>query len=202
MAKRKSFRHFPSKGRLVDTKFVLLDILSVENIEKSRELKDQFLKYHWDFYKELAYQRSQISDEIRKSLLEAAQKKFTFTKWQRALKYKYALKPFSADGSLTDPAGGRFNIGDINPSQFPPFPALYLASDKNTAYQELLCKKIDRGQEEVAFDFALTNSASVANISLSGSLESVIDFKDQRKLQPFVDLIKNFSIPDYLKKIA
>lgn len=123
--------------------FVLLDQFSVEDIHKWIAFKEQFLKYHWDYYNDLAYQRSKIADKIKKSLLGAAQKAFTFKKWQRAVKYKYANEPFSAAGSLADP-GGRFNIGDINPSQFPPFPALYLASDKDTALQELPCAQTPR----------------------------------------------------------
>lgn len=204
MARRRRIRHIQPKHRPRQARstFILLDQFSVADIHKWAAFKDQFLKYHWDYYKELAYQRSQIADEIKKSLFEAAQKTFAFEKWQRAIKYKYALKPFSVVGSLVDPAGGRFNIGDINPSQFPPFPALYLASDKNTACQELLCQKVDPGQENRALDFALSSPESVANISLSGSLDSVINLREEEKLQPFIDLIKDFSIPDYLKKAA
>ena len=192
-------KHRPSQFR---STFILLDQFSVADIHKWATFKDRLLKYHWDYYGELAYQRSQITDEIKKSLLEAAQKTFAFEKWQRAVKYKYALKPFSTTGSTTDPAGGRFNIGDINPPQFPPFPALYLASDSNTARQELLCQKIDSDQETRAFDFALTNPTSVVSISLSGALDSIINLREPEKLQPFVDLIKDFSVPDYLKKSA
>lgn len=205
MARRRRYiphvrpKHRPSQVR---STFILLDQFSVADIHKWTAFKDQFLKYHWDYYSELAYQRSQIADEIKRSLLEAAQKTFPFEKWQRAVKYKYALEPFSVTGSLMDTAGGRFNIGDINPSQFPSFPALYLASDKNTAYQELLCQKIELGQENRTLDFALTNPASVANISLSGVLGSIINLREPEKLQLFVDLIKDFSIPDYLRKVA
>lgn len=204
MARRRRIRHLQPKHHPQQTRstFILLDQFSVADIHKWSAFKDQFLKYHWDYYNELAYQRSQIADEIKKSLLEAAQKTFAFEKWQRAVKYKYALKPFSVVGSLVDPAGGRFNIGDINPSQFPPFPALYLASDKNTAYQELLCQKIDPDQENRALDFALSSPESVVNISLSGSLDSVINLREEEKLQLFIDLIKDFSIPDYLRKAA
>ena len=192
-------KHRPSQAR---STFILLDQFSVADIHKWTAFKDQFLKYHWDYYNELAYQRSQIGDEIKKSFFEAVQKTFAFEKWQRAVKYKYALEPFSTTGSVTDPAGGRFNIGDINPSQFSPFSALYLASDANTARQELLCQEIDPGQEARALDFALTNPTSVVNISLSGALDSIINLREPEKLQPFVDLIKDFSVPDYLKKSA
>ena len=113
MAKRR--RHIPyirSKHRLPQTRstFILLDQFSVADIQKWTAFKDQLLKYHWDYYSELAYQRSQIADGIKKSLLEATQKTFSFEKWQRTVRYKYALRPFSTTGSITDPTGGRFNV--------------------------------------------------------------------------------------------
>ncbi len=205
MAKRRrKIPHIRPKHRTprIRSTFILLDQFSVEDIHKWTAFKDQFLKYHWDYYNELAYQRSQIADEINKSLFEAAQKNFSFEKWQRTVKYKYSLEPFSVTGSLTDTAGGRFNIGDINPSQFPSFPALYIASDKNTAYQELLCQRIDPGKEDAAFNFALSSPASTTNFSLSGSLNSIINLNEPERLEPFVDLIKDFSISDTLKKTA
>ena len=176
----------------------LIDKFSVMDIRKWQVMKDNVLKFNWDYFSDLAYQRAKISEKIRNSLLDAVIRNFKFEHWQRAVKYKYALNPFSTLGSLIDP-GGRFNIGDINPSQFSPFPALYIASDKITALQELLSQKIAADQESQAFDFALTNTSSVANISISGNLASVIDLNEQDKMQNFVDLIKNFTISDHLK---
>lgn len=203
MVRRRRIRHVQSKNRPPQSRseFILLDQFSVEDIQKWKSFKDQFLKFHWDYYNDLAYQRSKISDKIKKSILEAAEKTFKFEKWQRAIKYKYTLKPLSVAGSLIDP-GGRFNIGNINPSLFPPFPSLYLAVDKDTSFQELLCQKIDSGQEDRALDFALASPDSISIVSLSGSLDSIINLKNPEKLRPFVDLIKGFSIPDYLKKTA
>ena len=183
------------------TEFFLLDRFSVADIRRYKDFADQILKFHWDYYSSLAYQRSKIIDKIKQSLFDAAQKPFPFNRWQRALKYKYALEPFSVSGSLVDP-GGRFNIGDLNPTQFRPFPALYLASDKNTALQELLNQQIESGQEERALDFALASPDSIVSVSLSGSLESVINLTQPAGLAPFVDLIKDFSIPDYIKSAA
>lgn len=207
MARRRHFRHFPFKQpfkKLSPSAFFLLDKFSVEDIKKWAAFKDQILKFHWDYYNNLAYQRSKIVDEIRKSLLEATEKTFTFSNWQRAVKYKYSLKPFSAAGSTIDP-GARFNVGDFNPSQYPPFPAIYLACDKDTAMQELLSQKVDPGLTDPKLDpldFALTNQASISIISLSGSLVSLINLKEPKKLQSFVDLIKDFNIPNDLKKAA
>jgi RES domain-containing protein len=55
--------------------------------------------------------------------------------WSRIQDYRYSMTPLSLVGSLMQ--GGRFNIGnDIDPSQFPAFPALYVAEDYETAYAE------------------------------------------------------------------
>ncbi len=203
MPKRRHVHRIPFKrpAKKTQSAFILLDQFSVADIHKWIAIKDHVSKFHWDYYSNLAYQRSKVIDEVRKSLLEAVERDFKFAKWQRAVKYKYALEPFSVAGSLIDP-GARFNIGDINPAQFSPFPALYIASDKDTALQELLSQKIDPGQESRALDFALSNPSSIANVSLSGSLDSIINLKHPDKLQLFVDLIKTFSIPAHLNEMA
>ncbi len=100
----------------------------VSAIPASRAQHQQLLKFHWDYYSDLAFQRSCIYDSLKNSLLERAME-FQFSRWQRAVTYRYCLEPLSTKGSLVDP-GGRFNIGLIDPSRFPPFPALYVASDK------------------------------------------------------------------------
>ncbi len=204
MARRWRYHRIPKSTphkRPPQTAFFLLDQFSVADIRKWKEFQNEISKFHWNYYSNLAYQRSKTIDKIKQSLFDAAQKPFPFNKWQRALRYKYALEPFSVSGSLIDP-GGRFNIGDINPAQFRPFPALYLASDKNTALQELLSQKINAGQEQAALDFALASPDSVANVSLSGSLESVINLTHPASLASFIGLIKEFTVPDYLIDVA
>lgn len=207
MPHRKRFRYLPPKRSIKkppDSAFILLDQFSVQDIKKWAAFKDEILKFHWDYYSSLAYQRSKILDEIKKSLLGAVQKKFEFSKWQRTVKYKYSLNPLSIEGSLKDP-GGRFNIGDINPSQFPPFPALYLTCDKDTALQEFLSQKIPAEKANAKltpFDFALTNQASISIVSLSGSLHSIINLGEPEKLQSFNNLIKDFATPSNLQEAA
>ena len=194
-------RRIPPKHPSQQPSLILLDQFSSGDIHRWKDLKDKFLKFHWDYYSNLVYQRSKVADKINSALFEAAESKFLFKNWQRTLKHKYSTEPLSVEGSLVDP-GGRFNIGDINPSQFPCFPALYVAADKDTSLQELLSQKIDPGRENRALDFALANPASITHISLSGSLDSIIDLKKPEKLHSFVDLIKDFSIPEHLKQTA
>lgn len=180
---------------------ILLDQFSVNDIHKWTAHKDKFLKYHWDYYNDLAYQRSKVIDKIKKSLLGAAQKNFPFDNWQRAVKYRYTNDPLSVEGSLFDP-GGRFNIGDINPSQFPPFPALYMARDKDTAIQELLNQGVEKNARLDPLELALTNPDSISIVSVSGLLSSIINLKEPSNLEPFINLIKDFIVPEYLKKAA
>lgn len=203
MGKSKHFRKYQRKKPqiLPLSQTILLDQFSVADIRRRKNLGDKFLKFHWDYYSWLAHERSKITEEIRKSLCEAVTQNFQFTKWQRVLRYKHSLKPFSVAGSLVDP-GGRFNIGDLNSSKFTPFPALYIAAHKDTALQELLCQKIEIGKEEQALSFALADPTSITNVSLSGFLDSIIDLRESNRLQPFLNLIKDFSIPEYLEKAA
>jgi len=113
MVHRRQFRKFHPKHTYRPPQNYLLDKFFIKDIRKWRMIKDNVLKYHWDYYSDLAYQRSKIIEQIKNSLLEAAIRNFQFEHWQRAVKYKYAIDPLSTSGSLIDP-GGRFNIGDIN----------------------------------------------------------------------------------------
>lgn len=169
----------------------VLDYGLVADIPKSKELFEKKAQFHWEFYSELAYLRNQIYDALKSSVREV-DSPFEFSGWQRAVKYKYSLAPLSSKGSLIDP-GGRFNIGAIDSSRFPVFPALYLASDKKTALTELLGRDgpVDSLTPE---ELALTKSTSITVVSVSGRLESVLDIRDSKNLTGFVNLIKDFKL--------
>ena len=149
---------------------------------------EQLSRFHWEYFSELAYQRSKIYDFLKASLRERA-KPFELSKWQRVVKYKYALSPLGTNGSLVDP-GGRFNIGEIDPVRISVFAALYAASDKGTALAELLGRTTsgDLTPEEVA----LTKPDSIAAVSVSGHLDAVLDIRDESNLAAFVTMIKGF----------
>lgn len=203
---KRDFNFFRPKSpsRQVRSTLILLDQFSVADIHKWTAYKDKFLKYHWDYYSELAFQRSKILDKIEETLRVAAQRNFSFKNWQHSVKYRYSNDPLSVRGSLIDP-GGRFNIGDINPSQFPIFPALYIASDKDTAIQELLNQNICPTHNYTklgSLELALTSPESISIVSVSGLLDSIINLKEPSNLEPFVDLIKDFTVPEYLKEAA
>jgi hypothetical protein len=168
-----------------------LDSGFLEDIPRSRAHYDRLRKFHWEFYSQLEYQRSKIYDLLKTSLRERA-RPFEFEKWQRAVKYKYALDPLGTKGSRVDP-GGRFNIGEIDTTKYPVFSALYIASDRVTAFAELLGRSGDSGSltpEEVA----LTKPDSIAAVSVSGHLDAMLDITDESNLSAFVALIKGFRL--------
>jgi hypothetical protein len=177
----------------------ILDSGLVADIPKSKALYEQQLRFHWEYYSELAYQRNKIYDSLKSSLRDRA-KPFEFSRWQRVVKYKYALDPLSTDGSVSDP-GGRFNIGAIDKSRYPVFPALYIASDKGTVLAELLGRTA-APTLLTAEEIALTRSDSIAAVSLSGMLDAALDVRDQTNLTRFVDLIKGFRLSSTLSFTA
>ena len=174
----------------------ILDEFTEGSIGSSKKATEALGKYHWDFYGDLAIQRYRVLPKIKEALLEASNKEYPIKNWQRAVKWKWSHSPLSARGSLSDP-GGRFNIGDIDTTRFPPFQGLYIASDKETALQEILTGPPVIAQAKgnlSGYDFALTNPASITIVSVSGHIESVINLESGKSLKKFVDIIKDFEI--------
>jgi len=140
---------------------------------------------------------------IKEALLSASEKDFPIEKWQRAMKYRWGNKPLSARGSLQDP-GGRFNIGEIDTTRFPPFSGLYIASDKETSIQEILLGSSPMMEQGglTPYELALSNPASITVVSVSGNIETVINLQSRKSLKSFVEIINDFEIDKELSDIA
>lgn len=179
----------------------LLDAGTSESIREIKRITDEQLKYHWDCYAELARQRNIIQDQIKGALLQTCGG-YEFSKWQRAVKYKYSLHPLSVVGSRTF-IGGRFNTGSNVNTEVPTLSGLYLAQNKDTALQEHLGQEtVPRNSKLTPREIALTNPASETIVSVSGKLDRVFDLTVPGNLKPFVDLIKNFTLSNELKATA
>lgn len=208
MPKRRNWRNIPprKKGNRPSVKQIptveyLLEQGTLADMRAAKQRTADLLKYQWEYYSELARQRNQIRDEISAALTQACISDFPFNKWQRAVKYKYGLHPFSTVGSLTF-IGGRFNTGEDVNLEVPSFPALYIACDKDTALQETLGQIKIENKPFTPIERALTNPQSEVIVSVSGQLEKVIDLRSTECLKGFVALIKNFKISDALKDSA
>jgi RES domain-containing protein len=172
-----------------------LDKFSLEDVQRWKRGQEEFIRFYWDWYTELAFQRGKIMPKIKAALLEASTGPFEFSGYQRAVKYRWSNDPLSVAGSILD-IGGRFNIGDIDRQKFPIFPALYLGEDRSTAMQELLQVDPKGAGGLSAEELALTDGASISVVSVYGSLETVIDLEKPQRLKAFVDLIKDFKTSD------
>jgi len=173
------------------TKEWFLESGSISDIFKSKARFDALVEFHWQYYSELAFQRTQIREQLKNSLRGKAAP-FEFQNWQRIVRYKHSLNPLSTRGSVTDP-GGRFNVGQIDPARYPVFPALYIASDKGTALAEVLGREQNTGSLTPE-ELALTKPDSITAVSVSGKLESVLEIRERGNLLPFVNLIKGFKV--------
>ncbi len=159
------------------------------------------LRYWWDHYSALSYQRNQVEKRLHQALSEACTPNFEFNEWQRIVAFKYSFDPLSTAGSIKD-IGGRFNIGSaVNPS-IPVFPALYLASDRKTAIEEKYGLVDSDTQELSAPERALAATDSVSIVSVSGKLEHVLDIREPASLRGFTNLIKGFKLSPRVHKLG
>lgn len=167
---------------------------NIGDIEEYKRKTSLIQKFHWDYYNELAYQRSEIFDKLKFAVIEKSLKSYSFEGWQRAVRYKYSLNPLSMDGSIADP-GGRFNIGAIDTTKFPMFPALYIAEEKETALEELLAQKASTKMQGMdPLELALAKKDSITIVAVRGVLDQIFDLQDSENLRPFFKLIRTFKL--------
>lgn len=181
----------PRPGR----RWIVLDTVTVADIRKWRKRGADVLGYHWDHYANLLHQRTRRGEWIRSALQSATTGPFEFDGWQRVVDYEFSFEPLSAAGSVLTAPGGRFNIGAIDPGKFPPFPALYLAKDRETALFEKYSTPPASDSRLDSLDFALRNTGSITVVGVKGRLENVIDVRDTARLEPFVDVIRALNVP-------
>ena len=177
----------------------LLEATSVTQLKNVKKYTEKLLKYNWRYFSELAEQRNQIREEIQQALIQQSTT-FDFSRWQRAVKYKYGLHPLSSVGSLVH-VGGRFNTGKYVNSEIPSFAGLYIASNKDTALQEHLGQSPNSSQLSPR-ELALTNPESETIVSVSGHLDKIFDLTQADNLVPFLDLIARFKVSKELKVMA
>ena len=107
-------------------------------------------------------------EELRDVVRSRATTNFKFGEWVRVVKYRWSLEPLSACGSILGGGGGRFNIGDIDTTRFPPFPAVYLAENEETASCEVFGVK-PKGESDLdRVDLSLIKRGSYTLIRIEG----------------------------------
>jgi hypothetical protein len=191
----------PSYRKNIPFRYHHLESTNIKELKLAKEITEKRLKFWWAHYSDLAHQRHLIESELKKSIVQNSNE-FTINNWQRAVNYKYSLHPLCTIGSHQF-IGGRFNYGNSINGELAPFPALYVAKDKNTALQEYIGKAPISGNSNLTpLDLALTSPISQSIVSISGKLEKVFDLTNKSNLTEFVNLISKFKISKYLTQLA
>ena len=136
--------------------------------------------------------RSLISS---KSLSQRKTRAHVIGNWCRIVPNKFVNAPLSAQGSVLNEVGGRFNISSIDETLYSKFP-LYVGEDFEAAFREIwrhlqVTAPAASGPRN---GFCAKDSFSV--FSLSGRIESVLDINDPSAGEPFVNLISRFRCQD------
>jgi RES domain len=110
------------------------------------------------------------------------------------------MSPLSCEGSVRTLHGGRFNYGAFDPLNFTPFPALYLAEDRDTAWAERYGHTLESSAGLTPQEIVLTTRESVSYVSVSGNIARVIDLREPQRLAEYVEATRNFEIPRELSR--
>lgn len=136
----------------------------------------------------------------RRAMLAALQTRpaspMTFDGWIRVVTFQFSTAPLSAAGSLSS-HGGRFNVGmDVDRHARPPWPALYVAADFETAFREKF--GISRGDGSGGLspeELSLTPGVSIAAVRIRGHIEKIFNVGDLLALAPLCAVLKRFTVP-------
>lgn len=100
----------------------------------------------------LELERQRHSQALVEAIRENLKQGQPFDRWARIVDYRYSLAPLSVAGSVKG-NGGRFNMGAaLNPAAFPPFPALYIAENYQTAFRERFASDPTSGAHGLSAD--------------------------------------------------
>ena len=173
----------------------LLNRYSDKSLQEWAKLKSNITEYWLRLHFELEAQRVQYYEELQQAIRDTKLLQYEFTGWVRIVNFQYSLNPISAQGSLV--RSGRFNYGkDIDPNQFTPFNALYIANDETTAYEEKfsLGDPLDNGK--LSEDELLLNTSpqSYSTVFVKGKLARLFDMTDSANLNAFLAIIKRFKV--------
>jgi len=147
-------------------------------------------------------QRQRHREEMLDALLSVPSLSVQFCRWSRLISYEYSLAPLSAAGSLTT-FGGRFNIGtDVDKAMRPPWPALYIGENLETAYREKF--QIERGELVDGLtpeELALESTVSFSAVFVDGQIDRVFDVGDPKALEPLCKVLRKIKLPAEVRTI-
>lgn len=139
-------------------------------------------------------ERRRYRSELIAALQAEVPRSIELRSWIRIVTYRYSAAPLSCAGSLQW-IGGRFNAG-ADLETVSAWPALYLAEDFETAFQErfLLSSDAEAGGL-FAEELALEQLCSHATVVLHGKLSKVFDLTSQDSLVGIARIFRRIKMP-------
>ena len=179
----------------------LLDEFTTQDLRRWKRNSNLLNEYRIRQFYELESLRELSRDDLVEALKQSPYEHLTINRWARIVNYRYSEQPLSAKGSLV--GGGRFNVGsDLDHSRFSPFPALYIATDYNTAYAERFGAPPTGGEGLQPHELSLVASPSFSSVSLKGELHGLFDLRSSKHLNRFARILSGFGMSSDLLRLA
>lgn len=173
-----------------------LDRFSEADLDRWNSLSQDLDELQAILYSGVEPQRQRHHTELIAALRLVPCTPMDFVGWVRMVTLRYADAPLATAGSLKN-FGGRFNIGaDVDNAIRSPWPALYIASNQETAYREKFgMAKDDRIDGLSAEELTLAPGGSYSSVRLDGHLELVFDLAHEEALEPVCKVLRKISLP-------
>jgi hypothetical protein len=180
-----------------------LERFSLADLRHWKRLSPLLDQLQRELYYGLESQRAAHREELLAALRQQRAASLDIAGWVRIVDYQYCLEPLSPRGSVRR-YGGRFNIGpEVGEGSFRTFPALYLAENLETAFRERFQLEQAANVDGLsAEELSLQTPGGFLVAGLKGRVESVFDIRDPKALNPFVDIIARFRLPDRVRALC
>lgn len=173
-----------------------LDRFTAADLERWNKLSKDLDQLNAVLHSGVEPQRQRYYGELLAALQLQPPESIDFDGWVRIVTLRFADQPLSAVGSLKS-WGGRFNVGlDVDNATRSPWPALYIASNQETAYREKFgIAKSERVDGLTADELALQTDGSYSAIRLNGRLSAVFNVAAPGALEPLCDVLRKIHMP-------
>ena len=171
----------------------VLDSFSQKDVVTWKDRHKKIQQYCWDHYSYFSHHRSLVIDKLKEALLSSCDA-FESSSMHRVVDYGFSDHPLSATGSIIVDPGGRFNIGDIDGTKFPRFPALYLAEDVETALREKFSLSAAKNVDGLSAQ-QLNLFSSTTTVKVRCNLKVVLDLRDKQSLRLLFGELKHIQLP-------
>ena len=180
----------------------MLDEFSSQDLRRWKRNSNLLNEYRVRQFYELESLRALSREALVDALKPSPDEHLRIDGWARIVNYRYSDQPLSAKGSLI--AGGRFNVGsNLDHDRFSPFPALYVATDYDTAYAERFGAPPNREPGLLQpHELALMGSRSFTSVSVKGEVHGLFDLRSAKHLTRFAKVISGFRMSRELLQLA